>query len=187
MSRIKLFTKENINAFFISALFFIPTLIFGNEKWYLLLPIFCIIRFYKDFLVGFRVFIKNMFARKFIGLVWFPFGLIVFSTINYLINGNEIFCLRDYFLPVFFLPLVIISAVYISNKIVIRYLILFVVFEILIGCVEYVVGYRSIFLGNEATNIIESRKLLYDSHVYGLSANSSVLGLKIFIAGMGRF
>ena len=54
--------------------------------------------------------------------------------------------------------------------------------EILVACYEYLLGINSVFthLVRDASN----GELLYDSRVYGLSANSSVLAIKLLISYM---
>ncbi len=171
-----------IKSGFYALFLYIPTLFFAGSELLLFYPIALLILEHRFLLAKFRSFRLEPFSRAHIGYVWFPLAIIVSSSLNKLFNGAQINGLSDLYAPFLLLPLLIVGGHFIQNQKIARFFIMLVVLEVLVCIFEYVFGVRSFFVSSEEGIIIQSKALLYDSRVYGLSVNSSVVGLKLFCA-----
>lgn len=110
-------------------------------------------------------------------------GIILFvSLINKTFNGHVIISMRDYYASFYLLPALVICSLFLNNKNFFRGLIVLTLLEIVVAIAEFYVGNRSFLLDLGDLQYFDSYSLLYDSRVYGLGVNSSVLSYKILIA-----
>lgn len=156
-------------------LIFIPTLFFGNEKYYLTLPLFLLLVDYKTIIERFKSFTK----REFIYYIMLPLTFIVLATVNKLVNGAKICSVKDYYASFYLFLILILTAYFIKHLKIFNYLLYFICVEIGVCMVEYFFHTRTFFIEIPISNIIADKTILYDSHVYGLSINSSIIALKI--------
>jgi len=82
------------------------------------------------------------------------------------------------------LPLVVVTARFLNSPKLFQWFVILVGIEVLFGIAEYLFNTRSFFMGTSEEFQITSKALLYDSRVFGLSANSSIFGLKLLIAAL---
>lgn len=108
--------------------------------------------------------------------------LMVFALINKLVNGQEILCVKDYYAPFYLFPFLILTACLSYSRMLFFGIILLTAGESIVGLFEYLSGVRSIVLDLGDFNRIEDYSLLYNSRVYGLSSNSSILGYKVLLS-----
>jgi len=114
-------------------------------------------------------------------------GIVVLSTINQIANFhvflNEGKGLKD-LIPFSLFMLVSYYFAINVNRRILRYIVFFIIFEIVIGILEYLYGVRS-FIPSvrdsvSGVNPFGYKGLLYYSRVSGLSTNSSAFAMKIF-------
>jgi hypothetical protein len=158
---------------------YIPTLIFSSEIYYLFLPILIIVFEFQTLKKQSFDFIKSPFQKKIIYIVWLPFLYVVLSSINKYINGNEILCTKDYYASFYLLPLLILAASFTAKIKFYKALTVIICIESLVCLGEYFFNVRSFFIEKTNDNVILSKELLYYSHVFGLSANSSIIAMKL--------
>lgn len=113
-------------------------------------------------------------------IVWVVVLIMVMSGINKVVNGNEIWCLKDYYAAFYLFPLLILSSRFSFDERFFRFLIVITAVEAFVGMMEYTVGVRS-FLFDQGDNLISDYSLLYNSRVLGLSGNSSIFAYKILL------
>ena len=157
-------------------LLYLPTLIFSSEIYYLLLPFSILIVEFKTLKSQTFNFLKHPSSL----IVWLPLVFVFLAGINKLINGNEIICSKDYYASFYLFPLLILTASFTSNVKFYRVLTIIICIECLVCLGEYIFNVRSFFLDKTQENSIISKDLLYDSRVFGLSANSSIVAMKLF-------
>ncbi|MEY3236946.1 MAG: hypothetical protein RI883_1047 [Bacteroidota bacterium] len=158
---------------------YIPTLIFSSEIYYLFLPFLIIVFEFPTLKKQSFDFVKSPFRKNFIYIVWLPFLYVVLSSINKYINGNEILCTKDYYASFYLLPLLILAASFTAKIKFYKALTVIICIESLVCLGEYFFNVRSFFIEKTNDNIILSKELLYYSHVFGLSANSSIIAMKL--------
>ncbi len=168
--------KQIIYAF----LLYLPTLIFSSEMYYMFLPFAILIFEFTTLKKQSFEFLKNPFRKHFLNVVWLPFFFVFFALINKWINGNEILCNKDYYASFYLFPLLILSASFTANSKFYKTLIFIICIEVLVSFIEYLFNVRTFFLDKTHGNIILTKDLLYDSRVFGLSANSSIIAMKLF-------
>lgn len=174
--------RDTLKPALYALLLFVPTLFFAGSELLLLYP-FAILLFERHLLVEkYRNFKLNPFTKVHIGYVWFPLVILVLSSLNKLFNGFEINGLGDLYSAYLLLPLLILGAHFIQNPKIAYFFIILIILEVFVCIIEYLFGVRSFFISTEENVIIQSKELLYDSRVYGLSSNSSIIGLKLFCA-----
>lgn len=161
-------------------LIFIPTLFFGNEKYYLVLPLALLVLEYKIIISTFKSFDK----KEFLYYVIFPLSFIILATVNKLVNGLKICSISDYYASFYLFFILIFSAYFIKHAKIFKYLLYLICIEIVFCFIEYLFNVRTFFIEIEISNIITNKNVLYDIHVYGLSVNSSVIALKILTGVM---
>lgn len=108
--------------------------------------------------------------------------LMISAGINKLVNGFEILCLRDYYAPFYLFPFLVLSSSLSYSRSLFLGIILIVAGESVVGIIEYFSGIRSFVIDLGDLSEITDYSLLYNSRVYGLSGNSSILGYKVLIA-----
>lgn len=174
--------RDTLKPALYALLLFVPTLFFAGSELLLLYP-FAILLFERHLLVEkYRNFKLNPCTKVHIGYVWFPLVILVLSSLNKLFNGFEINGLGDLYSAYLLLPLLILGAHFIQNPKIAYFFIILIILEVFVCIIEYLFGVRSFFISTEENVIIQSKELLYDSRVYGLSSNSSIIGLKLFCA-----
>lgn len=115
-------------------------------------------------------------------LVWLVGLILLVSLINKMVNGHHIYSLRDYYAPFYLFPILIAASALAFSQRFFKALILIIAFESLFGFAEYAAGMRSFFIDLGDSGVIRDYATLYNSRVYGLSANSSILAQKLLIA-----
>jgi hypothetical protein len=113
--------------------------------------------------------------------IWLVAGITVLSLFNKIINGHDILCASDYYASFYLLPGLFLCSKLLKNPLFYKTLILITAVEVLLGVVQYFMGIRTFFSGL-GSQYITNYSLLYDSRVYGLSSNSSMLAYKAFLA-----
>ena len=108
--------------------------------------------------------------------------LMLFAGLNKLFNSQEILCLKDYYSPFYLFPFLLITSGLSYSRYLFLGIVLLVAGESVIGLMEYISGERSFLLDLGDYGTIKDYSLLYNSRVFGLSYNSSILGYKILIA-----
>jgi|GEM_PF-1473002 len=172
------------HAVLLASMLFFPTLFFGNEYFALLISFVVLALFRKDCLHLAQQFKQHPFSKQSLAFFWLPLAIISCSLVNKLVNGHPIFCLKDYYAPFMLLPLVLVTARFIHSPKLFQWFVLLVGIEVLFGIAEYLFNTRSFFMGTSEEFQIYSKALLYDSRVFGLSANSSIFGLKLLVAAL---
>lgn len=125
-------------------------------------------------------FVRNPFALEFVKTFWLIAIFFSGALINKMLNGFEVLCVKDYYSFIYLTPFVVfISPVFLKERFV-KVLLILISIECFIAFIEYLVGVR-VFLDNSPLNEIQDYNLLYNSRVFGLSVNSSVLALKCFV------
>lgn len=86
-----------------------------------------------------------------------------------------------YVLPYFLLTFLVIIITDYINKPIVKWILLFIIFEIAVGVLQYILGVRSFTTFRGSIDLPETN-LFYLKNVYGISGNSSGFSAKIFIA-----
>ena len=159
-------------------LLFLPTLYWGNENYFLLLPLALLVFNWKDIFL--RLTTKEWYKQR-MTLMLLIAGYMSFSLINKLMFGLPISCARDYYASFFLFPLLLLIATELKNMKFALYYILLIVVEVIFCFMEYIYGTRSFFMG-DFPPIDFSSDFIYDYRVFGLSVNSSVVSFKILAA-----
>ncbi|GAB4377084.1 MAG: hypothetical protein Kow0075_05060 [Salibacteraceae bacterium] len=127
------------------------------------------------------LFSKLLLKSHFQNILLF-FFIVLISAINWAMHIDRANDATD-FVPLFALmPLSLLCGAFMRAS-DIKWLVLFIAFESLVGVLEFVSGVPS-FIPGVADELINSTtsSLLYYRRAYGLSANSSILAVKCFIA-----
>jgi hypothetical protein len=125
-------------------------------------------------------FLKRPTVREAMSF-WMVVLIFVSSLMNKVSNGHEILCKTDYYAAFYLLPFLFLSSKLLKNPNFFKALIYLTIFEVAVGVFQYFSGVRTFFL-NLGEMKITDYSLLYSSRVYGLSANSSMLAYKAFLA-----
>ena len=164
--------------FLIALLAYLPTCAFIPVEVYLL--------FIPLLLIHYKVnwsFIKNIKLRHFGINECLIISIVVLAGINRITHWNYTSDgLSGLYSYIYLLPLTyFISKVFIRIEIF-KLIIYFVLFEIAFALVEYSLGISTIFRGLSNYRQFDSYQMIYYTRTFGLSGNSSIFGLKIFIA-----
>ena len=159
----------------------LPTYVGFSAEYYLLFMASVFTLEYKAWLNLWTDFISAPFSGKNL-VVWVVASLMVFSLANKLFNGIEINSLKDYYASFYLFPFLILVSKIGFDKKMFKVLIFFTAIEAIVGIMEYSMGVKTFFMDIGELNQIKNYNLLYDSNVYGLSTNSSILGLKVLVA-----
>lgn len=108
--------------------------------------------------------------------------LMILAGVNKLTNGHEILCMRDYYAPFYLFPFLILSSSLSFSRSLFLGIVLIVAGESVIGIMEYFSGIRSFVIDLGDLSEITDYSLFYNSRVYGLSGNSSIMGYKVLLA-----
>ena len=162
-------------------LLLLPTFAGIPVQFYLIFA-FAVLFFERERLVAlWQNFRTEPFARKHL-VVWLVALIMIIAFVNKCVNGHVIYGLRDYYAPFYLFPLLILTSRLSFSLRLFRFLVIMTAVESVIALTEYAFGTRSFVMNLGDFGVIRDYSLLYNSRVYGLSANSSVLGQKLFIA-----
>ena len=161
---------------------YLPTIVFIRVEFYML--VILAVFFFERSPIAEQIadFRKKPFDKKYLKTVWLVVLILVSSILNKIFNGFEIMGLRDYYAAFYLFPLLIWVSKYLANAKIFKFLIIITVLESLVAVVEYITGTRTFFQDLGPSSTFTDRSLLYMSRCYGISANSSVLAVKVFIA-----
>lgn len=162
-------------------LLFLPTLAGVPVQMYLLFAMAVLILERERLVSLWLDFKQRPFSKSSLAF-WLVLIIVLSAAINKLLNGHEIYSLRDYYAPFYLFPLLILTSRLSFRLDLFLFLIVFTALESVVGITEYITGVRSFIMDIGDFNRIPSYDLLYSSRVYGLSANSSVLGQKVLLA-----
>lgn len=163
-----------------AVLILLPGVVGFSANYYLLFVTAVFILERKKIIELVKDFVSAPFSKK-NRLVWSVFLLMSISLGNKMFNGNDVLCLKDYYASFYLFPFLIISARLAFSEKFFKYLIVLTVLESIVAIAEYSLGVRSFFMDTGDLNLITDYKLLYNSRVFGISVNSSVLAYKILI------
>ena len=125
-------------------------------------------------------FLDKPFSREALQ-VWMVIAITVLSLLNKIFNGHTIFCASDYYASFYLLPGLFLCSKLLRSPVFFKTLIWITFLEVLLGILQYSMGVKTFF--SELGSIrITDYSLLYNSRVYGLSSNSSMLAYKAFLA-----
>ena len=166
--------------FLLALILYLPTTFVIDPKVYLLfIPIF-IWKNYRNFGNWFS-YLKDNYATKSFLKVYGIFALILLLIGgNLLFGGSTISTIIDS--PIFFAPLLFMSAYLISDLRVIKYLLIFVAVESFVGFLEYCAGTNTFFTFLPRHFNFLTYDSLYHTRVFGFSFNSSNLAQKVFVS-----
>lgn len=162
-------------------LLLLPTFVGAPVQLYLVFA-FVVLFLERDRVVSFARNFRKAPFQKSNRLVWLVGLILVFSLINKVFNGHAIYSLRDYYAPFYLFPLLIAASALAYSQRFFKVLIFIVAFESFFGFAEYATGMRSFFMNLGDSGVIVDYGTFYNSRVYGLSANSSILAQKLFLA-----
>ncbi len=173
-----LFNSSNLKHIIYAFLLFIPSLVWFNENYFLLLPIAILLIERNQ--VGKELFDLEALKKNktIIILITAYLGL---SYANKLSFGLPINCLKDYYASFLLFPILIFISLHIKNLQFAKYFIALTCLEVIFCLAEYYSGTRTFFLNNYPP-IDKTSDFIYDYRVFGLSVNSSVVSFKIFAA-----
>lgn len=176
-----MFTFNRNNKFYlflIALLAYLPTCAF--------VPVELFLIFIPILFIHYRVnwsFIKQINVKRLGRNEYLIISIVLLAGINRLLNWNYsnegISGIYSY---MYLLPLsYFISKIYFRKEIF-KFIIYFVLFEIAIAIIEYSLGISTIFKSLGTYREFDSYQMVYYTRTFGLSGNSSVFGLKIFMS-----
>lgn len=172
--------SEQLKYLLLASVLYLPTTLLLPEMAILLvIPIYFIVEFstVKEEWLAFKA---NPFHKKYVKSVWLLILFLLLASINKFTNGFELICKKDYYSFFYLVPFAVIVASLFHKKYFVRGILIWVSIEVFLGIIEYFVGSRSIF-AELPFNEITDYSLFYNSRIFGLSSNSSVLAVKVFI------
>lgn len=181
MSLAERMSNSNYRDLLYAILLLLPTFAFVPVQMYLVFA-FTVLYFERERLFDLW---RRFKGAPFVGrnkLVWLVGVIVLAALLNKMVNGHDIYSLRDYYAPFYLFPLLIITSILCYSQGLLRFLVIITAVECAVGLMEYGTGIRSFLLDLGDRTLIDNYELLYDSRVYGLSVNSSILGLKVFAA-----
>ncbi len=159
-----------------------PSCIFGNEYVLLLLPVAVSWFHFNELKTAWKNFKSNPFSHESIRYFWLLFVFMAAALANKFFNGDAIVCAKDYYAPFMLLPFLLLAGKYTFSLRTIRVFLVFISIEIAFAAIQYLMNDRSLILPLTEETTIKSKALLYDSRVYGFTANSSIFGMHILVA-----
>ena len=165
--------------FLIALILFLPTTcLTGSYIYVLFIPIGLF--FYRNELLNaITAFYENPFKRQYLLSFWLIVVLLIGIGVNSLIGSNFVHFIKRGTLLL--IPLTILSAYMISDQKVYRFLLIFIVVEVCVGILEYVIGVNTFFSSLPKHHVFNNYVSLYKTRVFGLSANSTYLAQKCLI------
>ena len=175
-----IFKRAYIFPGLIALLVYLPSVVYIPIETYLL---FAFIPFFfksirntlKEFWKKKATYIKDRSVLLILFILFLSFINIIIFNIK-----NEVNLLNIYG-PYILFPLLIFAAFLFANKISIKFYIVFVFLETLVGIAEWFYGASSFFTGIENYWEFTSYRLLYFTRVLGLSPGSSLFAIKIML------
>lgn len=160
----------------LALLIFLPTCAYIPLYLYLVLFIVCIYLNY-SFLKDFTL---NLFKGR---LIDKNFGLlIIFSLMAFVFRLSDYpkwESVKDIYSFAYLFPFTYLVARSLKGRNdVFKYIIYFVIVEVLFSILEYAIGVSTVFIFHKNCRIFESYELLYNTRTYGLGVNSSLLSFK---------
>lgn len=161
--------RSHVNVFIVSLCFYLPSTAMLPAFFYYLFP----------FLLFFIGAIERKDKKIATGTIFLLSLSFIFSLASlFLFFGDINF--RDNFLPIqISLLFSFFCALYLNEKVA-KFLILFVLFEIICGYIQYLLGVKSFFSTSQGSGY--ESELLYYNRVFGLSNNSSSFAGNALIA-----
>lgn len=165
--------------FIIALLLFLPTTAFvGTYAYLLFIPIAWMTN--KDEIVAFLIsFKKTPFGAKYLRMAWLPVLILIAILVNSLYGGASLQSIAMG--PLLLFPLTLLCGLVIADSKVLRYLMLFISIEILLGALEYAFGVNSFFYWLPKYYAFVDYESFYHTRVFGLSDNSSYLAQKVVV------
>ncbi|MGV6860638.1 MAG: hypothetical protein ACWA41_02650 [Putridiphycobacter sp.] len=161
----------------IALLMYLPTLAFMPSWLYLLLiPIALVLNqnFILDFLKAIRQF--KLADKYFAFFLLFALIALIFRLVDYP-NWHSI---KDFYSFAFLFPFTYLVAKMVANRpTIFKYIVYFVIVESIFGMIQYAFGVNSFFSSLKLYREFESYDMLYYTRIFGLSANSSGLTIKL--------
>lgn len=160
----------------IGFLIYLPTLAFVPHLMYLISILYAFYRYYQN-KTSLSLFGKNYLTHE-LSIV---FVIILLSTLNYAFGWGieSVFSTK---MPFFLLVPFTILVSMVMNRTDFQVLIALIFVETLVVFLEYIMGVSTFFSSLERYSEIGSSSLWYYNKPLGLSLNSSVIALKLFIA-----
>jgi hypothetical protein len=171
--------KNNVINIIIALLMYLPTIAF-MPSWIYLLLIPISIYLNKDFL---KEYFLNLLTLKitdkyFTFFILFALLAFIFRIIDY----SNWASLKDFYSFAYLFPFTYIVAKTVSSrKTIYKYIIYLIILESIFCILEYIFGVSSFFSSLKLYRHFENYQMLYYTRVFGLSANSSGLTLKLII------
>jgi hypothetical protein len=159
-------------------LLYIPTLNQVREELQLLIVPVILLLDFPAVKTNFTALIQGKISSRWKWTLALLAAIMVFSLVNKIFNGNEILCVKDYYASFYLVPITFFVGKYVGKQSVFKFVLILICLEILVGIIEYFSGLRS-FSG--CNNAITDKSLLYNSRIFGLSSNSSVLAIKVMV------
>jgi hypothetical protein len=159
-------------------LLYIPTLNQVREELQLLIVPAIFLLDFSAVKTNFKLLVQGKTSSRWKLALILLAAIMVFSLANKIFNGKEILCLKDYYASFYLVPVTFFVGKYVAKQSVFKFVLLLICLEILVGIIEYFYGLRSFSGGN---NEITDKTLLYNSRIFGLSSNSSVLAIKVMV------
>ena len=164
--------------FLIALLAYLPTCAFIPVEVYLLFIPLLLIHYKVNW-----IFIKQIKLKEIDrNLLWIA-AIVLLAAINRLFhwdaNTNGITGVYSY---MYLLPLTYFISKVCFRKEIFKSLIYFVLFEIIFAILEYCLGISTIFKSLGTFREFDSYNMLYYTRTFGLSGNSPIFGIKIFMA-----
>jgi len=159
-------------------LLYIPTLNMVREELQLLIVPAILLLDWKVVQASFSNLRQGKIAPRWRMALVLLAAIMLLSLLNKILNGHEILCLKDYYASFYLVPVTFFVGKFVTRHAVFRFVLILICIEVLVGIVEYFFNLRS-FMG--CNNVITDKSLLYNSRIFGLSSNSSVLAIKIMV------
>ncbi|MFZ9029078.1 MAG: O-antigen ligase family protein [Crocinitomicaceae bacterium] len=163
-------------------LLLIPTYVGARVEFFLLFVAAVLIGERNTLVIKTKQFLAGEATRRERNIIVGVIFLMLFAGLNKLFNSQDILCPKDYYSPFYLFPFLLITSGLSYHRYLFLGIVVLVAGESVVGLIEYLSGDRSFLLDLGDYDTITDYSLLYNSRVYGLSYNSSILGYKILIA-----
>lgn len=172
--------KEVLNNIILALLIYLPTCAFIPVSVYLILIAYSVLLNFSYL----KLYFSNLFRLKVTDKpLTFLISFAIIAFILRLSDYSHWQSIKGVYSFAYLFPFTYIVAKTISvRRSIFNYLIYFVLFEVAFGFLEYILGVSTIFTGLNLYREFGSYDLLYYTRVFGLSSNSSGLGLKFVMA-----
>ena len=168
--------KEVLNNAVLALLIYLPTCAFIPLWLYLVLIAYCLylnFDFLKEYITQLLKF--KVIDKPFTALI----GFAIVAMVLRLVDSSNWESSKDFYSYAYLFPFTYLVARTIHfRQDIFTYIIYFTIVESLFGIVEYLFGTSTFFVSLDSYFEFESYELLYDTRVFGLSANSSGLSSK---------